>query len=100
MIGISSVQRQILLALLNQYLPEILVWAFGSRVKGNFRADSDLDLVVFSKASQSSAVSAFREALDESALPFSVDVLIWDDVEQDFRERILEKYAVFEREVV
>ena len=100
MIGISSVQRQILLALLNQYLPGILVWAFGSRVKGNFRADSDLDLVVFSKVSQSSAVSAFREALDESALPFSVDVLIWDDVEQAFRERILEKYAVFEREVV
>ena len=95
-IHISSAQRQILSALLAQYLPQALVWAFGSRVKGNFRPDSDLDLVVFSKATQSASISELKEALDESLLPFSVDVLVWDEIGQDFREHILEKYAVFE----
>ena len=96
MIHISSAQRETLAALFEQYLPNVLVWAFGSRVKGNFRADSDLDLVVFSKPAQSASVSELREALDESSLPFSVDVLVWDEIGQDFRDHILEKYAVFE----
>ena len=95
-IHISSAQRKTLSALFEQYLPGVLVWAFGSRVKGNFRADSDLDLVVFSKPAQSASVSELREALDESSLPFSVDVLVWDEIGQDFRDHIFEKYAVFE----
>ena len=96
-IYISTAQCQILSALFDQYLPDILVWAFGSRVKGNFRPDSDLDLAVFSQNTQSAAVSEFKEALDESSLPFSVDVLVWDEIGQDFQKHILEKYAVFER---
>ena len=95
-IHISSAQRKTLSALFEQYLPGVLVWAFGSRVKGTFRPDSDLDLVVFSKPAQSASVSELREALDESSLPFSVDVLVWDEIGQDFRDHILEKYAVFE----
>jgi predicted nucleotidyltransferase len=97
MIHISSAQRKTLAALFEQYLPGVLVWAFGSRVKGNFRPDSDLDLVVFSQNIQSAAVSEFKEALDESSLPFSVDVLVWDEIGQDFQKHILEKYTVFER---
>lgn len=95
-IHISSAQRKILSTLFEQYLPGVLVWVFGSRVKGNFRPESDLDLVVFSKVTQSALVSSLREALDESSLPFSVDVLVWDEIKQDFRDHILEKYVVFE----
>jgi len=98
MIHISSAQRETLAALFEQYLPNVLVWAFGSRVKGNFRPDSDLDLVVFSKPAQSASVSELREALEESSLPFSVDVLLWDEIGSDFRDHILEKYVVFERD--
>ena len=60
-IHISSAQRKILSTLFEQYLPGVLVWVFGSRVKGNFRPDSDLDLVVFSKVTQSALVSSLRE---------------------------------------
>lgn len=98
MIYISSAQRNTLAALFEQYLPSVLVWAFGSRVKGNFRPDSDLDLVVFSKPAQSASVSELREALEESSLPFSMDVLVWDEIGSDFRDHILEEYAVFERD--
>ena len=46
-INITPAQHLALLGLLNKFLPHVEVWAFGSRVKGNFRPDSDLDLVVF-----------------------------------------------------
>ena len=93
-INITPAQHQVLRGLLNKFLPHVEVWAFGSRVKGNSRPDSDLDLVVFSRPDSSSAVYALKEALDESSLPFSVDVLVWDDISESFRNNILEKYAV------
>ena len=93
-INITSAQHRELMGMLNKFLPNVEVWAFGSRVKGNFRPDSDLDLVVFSSPDSSSSVYALKEALDESSLPFSVDVLVWDEISESFRKNILEKYAV------
>lgn len=93
-INITAAQHLVLKSLLNKFLPGVEVWAFGSRVKGNFRPDSDLDLVVFSSPQSSSAVYALKDALDESSLPFSVDVLVWNDISESFRNNILEKYSV------
>ena len=91
---LTTEQHRILLGLLGQYLAGVSVWAFGSRVKGTARADSDLDLVVFSTPEQFSSVQELREAFDESSLPFSVDVLIWNDISESFRKNISEKYSV------
>jgi type I restriction enzyme S subunit len=93
-INITPGQLQLLGELLNKYLPRTQVWAFGSRVKGTSRTNSDLDLVVFSTQDQMSAVNVLKEAFDESSLPFSVDVLIWDQISESFRQNILERYAV------
>ncbi len=52
-IDITPNQRKILLDLLNDYLPGVMVWAYGSRIKGTARPQSDLDLAVFASAEQS-----------------------------------------------
>ena len=96
-INITPTQRQLLGELLNKFLPNTQVWAFGSRVKGTSRPDSDLDLVVFAKPDQISSVNALKETFDESSLPFSIDVLIWDQISESFRKNILELYAVLIR---
>jgi len=93
-INITPLQHQLLGDLLNRFLPGTQIWAFGSRVKGTSRPDSDLDLVVFANPAQISAVNALKDAFDESSLPFSVDVLIWDQISESFRKNILEHYAV------
>ncbi len=91
-LDVSQAERGLLLGLLRQFLPEVAVWAFGSRVKGRARATSDLDLVVFAKPSQRPDVFALQEALEESALPFRVDVLVWDELPENFRENIRRQY--------
>jgi len=93
-INITSVQHHLLRDLLNKFLPNVQVWAFGSRVKGHSRPDSDLDIVVFSTPEQSAATYALKEALDESSLPFSVDVLVWNDISESFRNNISAMYFV------
>ena len=87
-------QRQTLLSLVGQFLPDTQVWAFGSRISGNSRPWSDLDIVVFPDAGAKRQVSDLREALDESGLPFRVDVLDWGTLPENFQENIKQNYAV------
>lgn len=93
-IDIMPDQRKILLDLLNDYLPGVTVWAYGSRIKGTARAQSDLDLAVFASAEQKRSVAALKEALDESLLPFRVDLFVWDEIPLQFRESIQQAHVV------
>jgi len=93
-IDITSEQRRILVELLRQYVPGVAVWAYGSRVQGTARKNSDLDMVVFSTAHQRSRVSELKDELDESNLPFLVDLHVWDEIPERFQEGIRRKYCV------
>jgi len=85
-VDLTSQQRQVILSLLNTYLPGIEVWVYGSRIKGTTRLSSDLDMVVFSLPDQSADLFQLREAFDESDLPFRVDLFVWDEVPEQFRK--------------
>lgn len=91
-LDITPGQRALLIQLLQQFLPGVCVWAFGSRVKGSARSTSDLDLVVFAEPSQRPQVFALREALEESNLPFRVDLLIWDEIPDNFKTNIQNQF--------
>jgi predicted nucleotidyltransferase len=93
-LAIAADDRDTLVALLTRHLPGVEVWAHGSRVKGRARAASDLDLVVFTTAAQRALVAAVREALDESRLPFRVDLAVWDDLPERFRANIQKTHTV------
>ncbi|MGL5390950.1 MAG: nucleotidyltransferase family protein [Shewanella sp.] len=84
--------------LLAIFLPQTKVWAFGSRVKGNATPRSDLDLVVFSSNQQALAVFQLQHAFEESCLPFSVDVLVWDHLTTSMQQNISAHYAVIQQE--
>ena len=87
-IDLTAEQRRTVLALLNRHLPDTTVWACGSRVKWTSRPESDLDLVVFARPEQGAQVAELREALEESNLPFRVDLVVWDEVPGSFKKRI------------
>jgi predicted nucleotidyltransferase len=93
-LDISAEQRESLLAILHRHLPGVTVWAYGSRVKGTARPNSDLDLVVFTTHEQRPQVSELKDALDESNIPFRVDLHVWDEVPERFHEIIRSEYLV------
>ncbi|GHU60688.1 hypothetical protein FACS189445_0700 [Spirochaetia bacterium] len=93
-IDLKPGDRDILVSLIGQFLPHSTVWAFGSRIKGNARPWSDLDLVVFTKTEQRPQISLLKEALEESNLSFRVDLLEWDGIPESFRENIKAEYVV------
>lgn len=87
-IDLTPAQRRSALRLIDIHLPHTDVWAYGSRVKWTSRPSSDLDLVAFAGPEQRRQVADLREAFEESNLPFRVDLLIWDDIPESFREEI------------
>ena len=93
-IDITSEQRKTLLALLAKHLPDTTAWVYGSRVQWTARPQSDLDMLVFASPSQNDRVSALREALEESNLPFLVDLFVWDNVPDQFRKHIEAEHVV------
>jgi len=95
-LSINPQQRDLLLALLRQWLPGTAVWAYGSRVNGTARPNSDLDLVAFAPPTQRQLLPAAREALDESNLPFLVDLHGWDDLPARFHDNIRSNYVVLQ----
>ena len=93
-IDITPEQRKALEGLLQRFIPGVPVWAYGSRVKGTARANSDLDLVAFAAPAQRPLVSELQEALAESNIPFLVDLHVWADVPERFHEIIRQEYVV------
>ncbi|MCP5278320.1 MAG: nucleotidyltransferase domain-containing protein [Thiobacillus sp.] len=87
-----------LVPLFEQHVPGAEVWAYGSRVRGQSHASSDLDLVVRNPAdlsqSQTRQVIGLREAIRESNLPILVDVLDWANIPPPFRGEIERAHVV------
>ena len=93
-IDIGPSDKKILFSLLAKYLPHTPVWAYGSRVKGNARPWSDLDIVVFTSEKQKYRLSLLREALEESNLSFRVQLLEWDCLPENFKANVAASHAV------
>ena len=93
-IDITAGQRKTILTLLERHLPGTEAWVYGSRAKWTSRPQSDLDLVVFAAPQQRRGVGNLREAFEESDLPFRVDLFVWDEVPETFRDQIEAEHAV------
>ena len=96
-IDITARQRKTILTLLEWHLPGTETWVYGSRAKWTSRPQSDLDLVVFATLEQRRRVSNLREAFEDSDLPFRVDLFVWDEVPETFRDQIEAEHAVLAR---
>lgn len=85
-LGIQAEHLENLIQYIRNCLPGVSIWAYGSRVKGTWSKYSDLDLVVFCERNQS--VSELVEILDESSLPFRVDLHCWNELPKAFQNEI------------
>lgn len=67
---------------------EYRVYLFGSRATGRQRRGSDYDVAIEAQGEMSSALSRAREALEESTIPFQVDVVNLADASGALRDRV------------
>lgn len=83
--------RSIIKALAREHLPDVEVWAYGSRVNGRSHEGSDLDLILRGpglKKVPLDRIADFADALRESTIPFLVEARDWARVPERFHRRI------------
>ncbi len=92
MIDLAPEQFAIVQRLLATHVPECEVRAFGSRVTGNAKPYSDLDIVLLGPDRLPlMRLAALREAFAESELNIRVDVIDWHTLSDNFRSIIAAK---------
>jgi type I restriction enzyme, S subunit len=84
--------------ILRRHIAYKTVWAYGSRVNWTANQFSDLDLVVFEVSTVKQG--ELKEDFVESDLPFSVDIILWGKIPENFKNKICEKYVVLQKKPV
>jgi predicted nucleotidyltransferase len=97
-LNIKPEHLEIVKEILFKFIPDIEVWAFGSRVKFNNKEFADLDLVIVGETKQSLAIMAdLEEAFKESDLPFKVDILDYYNISDHLKKEINKTYFPFNK---
>lgn len=95
MLDLTPAQRDVIGRILAAHVPGREVRAFGSRVTGNAKPFSDLDLAVMGEAPLDfRQLAALKDAFADSDLPFRVDVVDWAATGEAFRAIIAQRYEV------
>ncbi len=84
-------------AILKKHIPNKIVWAYGSRVKGKAHSGSDLDLAIIDPSGSNippQQIYALRNAIEESNLPILVDVLDWALLPEAFKSEIEKEHII------
>jgi type I restriction enzyme S subunit len=89
MIALSNLELKIINDILQANVPNCKVKAFGSRIKGEFKENSDLDLAIVGNEKLGfSKMGELRLSFEESDLPFRVDILDYNSISENFRNII------------
>ena len=97
-LDLSRRYQQQIEALLQEHLPELEAWAYGSRINGRGHPGSDLDLVLRSPTLEPvpwDRYVDFADALEQSNIPILVQAHDWARLPESFHREIERDYVVF-----
>lgn len=92
---ITDTELAIIKGILRQEIPNLTVWAYGSRVKGTAKCYSDLDLAIISSEPLSFLqLARLEQAFSVSPLTWKVDLLDWATTSDCFKKIIQQQYEI------
>lgn len=87
-----------MLRILREHVPNIEVWAFGSRVKHTAKPYSDLDLALITSQPLSlEKMATITDAFATSDLSIRVDIVDWASCSEAFRQNIAQDKVVVQQ---
>jgi uncharacterized protein len=89
-IDLPASHRRLVLNILRAHLPpNTKAWVFGSRATGRARLYSDLDLAIDAgRRLTLDETARLSEALSDSDLPYRVDLIDWQGIDDRWRRTI------------
>ena len=92
MINLKPVYLNELYKIFQNSCPKAEIWAYGSRVNGDSHSGSDLDLTVKSFNDNKKYLSDLKNLLNDSDIPFLIDITEYEKLPNSFKEEINKNY--------
>ncbi len=92
--------REQIEALLRRHVPEVEVWAYGSRVNGLGHDASDLDLVLRGPGLKPIAlgeIADLAKGFEQSTIPILIEARDWARLPKSFQQEIEQNYVVLRK---
>jgi len=87
-----------LISIIIKHLPHATIYLFGSRARSTHSPGSDIDIAIDAERPISwSTLGEIKEAIEESMVPFFVDIVDVNSVSEDMKKRIMEEGIVWYR---
>lgn len=87
-----------IISIVSEYLPHARVLLFGSRARGDNIAQSDIDIAIDNqKKIDFFVLSSIKEAIEESSIPFRVDVVDLQSASRDLKSQIIKEGVVWKQ---
>ena len=97
-IELGPADWELVTRILGKEVPELEVWAFGSRAKRNAKAYSDLDLALITTVPLTlDQLARITDAFETSDLTIRVDVVDWASTSEAFRTIIHRDKVVLQK---
>ena len=94
MINLLPRHFDMLRKIFEEYCPKAEIWAYGSRVYGDSHEGSDLDMTVKSFNDPDKKLWELKELLEESNIPFLMDITEFDRLPTSFQEEIKKNFVI------
>jgi predicted nucleotidyltransferase len=100
-IGITAQEQQIIIDILNKYSDKYSFYYYGSRVKGTFEKNSDLDILIKGNEEMPlNLLGEIKEAFDNSKLSYVVNFSDYYSLDKDFYNRIEKDLLKYDTKII
>lgn len=93
---IKKEHKECISIILKKHFPQARIVLFGSRATGKNRPGSDIDISIDEgKAIDFSRIAQARDELEESSIPYKIDLVDYATMTPEFREEVGKKGVVW-----
>lgn len=82
--------KEKLIKIITKHLPQAQIYLFGSRARKDNKPESDIDITIDNKNKiDLLTLSNIKEDIEESSIPFTVDVVDLNNISEELKKQIL-----------
>lgn len=82
--------KETIIHIISKHIPTATIYLFGSRARNTHTLQSDIDIAINIKQKiDPSVLSEIREDIEESLIPFTVDVVDINNISQELKAQVL-----------
>ena len=88
--GIDERTKHIIVGVISTLFPQAKIYLFGSRARGDYKHGSDIDIAIDTgKREDYVAVGEARDMLNESSIPWKIEVVDFHNIPEKMQQNIL-----------